>query len=135
MHMPMACFLSLCPPPDQVYKEKLRELRRVSRSLFKRVDEAAKRPKLVNHLLETINASFGFVAKMKNMSEELQIFTDVEIDTLESLANESMVGGACCHGNALLHYQCSSSGMVGKCLCCTTSRTSSRRPAHHVVPV
>lgn len=107
----------------QVYKEKLRELRRASRSLFKRVEEAAKRPKLISQLFESINVSYGFVAKMRNMSEELQIFTDVEMTTLETLANESMVGGACCHDNALYLY--SSSAMVGQFCICATSRTPS----------
>ena len=80
--------------PAQVYKEKLRELRRASRSLVKRVEEAAKRPTLISRLTESINISYGFVFRLRNVSAEFQIFTEVEIETLEKLANESVVGGA-----------------------------------------
>lgn len=78
----------------QVYKEKLRGLKKVCRSLVKRVDEAEKRPKLINHLVESINISFGFAVKMRNVTEDMQIFTEVEITTLEALANETLVGVA-----------------------------------------
>ena len=83
------CFCS------QVYKEKLRELKRARRSLRKRVEEAEKRPKLINHLKESINISVGFVLQMRNISSDLNIFTEVEINTLETLVNESMVGMWC----------------------------------------
>ena len=76
----------------QVYKDKLRELKKASRSLFKRVKETAKRPQLVAALFQTINMSNDFVSKMKNISQDLQIFTDVEINTLETLKNETEVG-------------------------------------------
>ena len=75
-----------------MYREKLRELRRAARSLVKRVEEAAKRPVLISRLTEAINISYGFVFRMRNVSAELQIFTEVEIETLEKMANESMVG-------------------------------------------
>jgi hypoxia up-regulated 1 len=74
----------------KVYKEKLRELKRASRSLLKRVEEAEKRPKVISQLVESINISFGFAAKLRNLTEELQIFTDVEMTALETLVNESM---------------------------------------------
>ena len=35
--------------------------------------------------------SRDFVARMQNLTEELQIFTEVEISTLETLANETEV--------------------------------------------
>lgn len=72
------------------------------RSLLKRVEEAEKRPKLINQLLESINISFGFVIKMRNVSEDMQIFTEVEISTLETLANETMVGVALLVAMAML---------------------------------
>ena len=74
-----------------MYKDKLRELRQGSRSLLRRVQEASKRPKLIAQLLEAINISFSFVEKMRNVTDSMQIFTDVEINSLESLANESKV--------------------------------------------
>lgn len=64
----------------------------MSRSLLKRVEEAEKRPKVISQLVESINVSYGFAAKMKNLTEDMQIFTDVEITSLLKLANESMVG-------------------------------------------
>ena len=75
-----------------MYKGKLRELKRTCRSLLKRVEEAEKRPKLINQLLESINISYGFAFKMRNLTEDMQIFTEVEITSLETLVNETMVG-------------------------------------------
>ena len=56
------------------------------------MEEAEKRPKVISQLVESINISFGFAAKLRNLTEELQIFTDVEMTALETLVNESMVG-------------------------------------------
>ena len=67
-------------------------MKRASRSLLKRVEEAEKRPKLITQLVESINVSLGFAARMRNLTEDLQIFTDVEMTSLETLVNESMVG-------------------------------------------
>lgn len=75
----------------QVYKTKLRELKRVSRGIFRRVGEAVLRPKAVAILQEGLRMSRDFVARMRNLSDELQIFTEVEINKLESLANETEV--------------------------------------------
>ena len=70
----------------------MRELKRASRSLFKRVEEAEKRPKLIAQLVESINISLNFVAGMRNLTGDMQIFTDVEMTSLEKLVNESKVG-------------------------------------------
>ena len=75
----------------QVYKEKLRELKKVSRSLFRRVDEAEKRPRLIASLKESLNISHDFVTRIKNLTDDLQIFTEVEINTLDTLINETVV--------------------------------------------
>ena len=75
----------------QVYKTKLRELKKISRAAFRRVSEAVRRPKAVAVLQEGVRVSRDFVARMRNLSDELQIFTEVEINTLETLANESEV--------------------------------------------
>ena len=85
-------YVYMCLP--QVYKEKLRGLKKARRSLLKRVEEAEKRPKLIDRLVESINISFGFAVKMRNVTEDMQIFTEVEISTLEMLANETLVGVA-----------------------------------------
>lgn len=67
-------------------------MKRASRSLFKRVEEAEKRPKLIAQLVESINISLNFVAGMRNLTGDMQIFTDVEMTSLEKLVNESKVG-------------------------------------------
>ena len=75
-------------------KEQLRELKKVSRGALRRVREAEERPKLLAHLLQSLNISQDFVARMKNLTDDLQVFTEVEINKLESLANETEVGVA-----------------------------------------
>ena len=75
-----------------MYKEKLRELKRASRSLLKRVEEAEKRPKLIAQLVESINISLNLAVGMRNLTGGMQIFTDVEMTSLEKLVNESKVG-------------------------------------------
>ena len=88
-----------------MYKDKLRELRQGSRSLLRRVQEASKRPKLIAQLLEAINISFSFVEKMRNVTDNMKIFTDVEINSLESLANESKVSPFFKNATVLYIYQ------------------------------
>ena len=75
-----------------MYKSKLRELKRASRAVFKRVTETQLRPKLLNNLNTSLNVSRDFLNRMKNLSGELQIFTDVEMTTLETLIEETEVG-------------------------------------------
>lgn len=75
------------------YKERLRSLKRVSRALERRISEAIQRPKMVDTLKSTLNLSRVFLSHMRNLSDELQIFTEVEMNTLETLANETEVGG------------------------------------------
>ena len=74
-----------------MYKDKLKALRRVSRALFKRVSEAEKRPKLLANFASSLNISHDFLARMKNLSSEVQIFTEVEITSLEKLIDEAEV--------------------------------------------
>ena len=82
----------------QLYKQKLRELKRASRSLLKRLVEAKSRPAAVATLKEVLNMSEFFLQQMKNfsnnsnLSKEIeQVFTEVEIKTLETLSNETRV--------------------------------------------
>ena len=74
-----------------MYKDKLRELKRVSRALFKRLSEFGKRPKLLANLASSLNISEDFLARMKNLSADVQIFTEVEMTTLEKLITETKV--------------------------------------------
>ena len=86
-----------------MYRSKLRELKRASRAVFKRVTEAQLRPKLLNNLNTSLNVSRDFLSRMKNLSTELQIFTDVEMTTLETLIEETEVSASlslsCWHRN------------------------------------
>ena len=74
-----------------MYKSKLRELKRASRSVFKRVSEMELRPKLLGKLNSSLNISHDFLTRMRNISEEIQIFTEVEMTTLETLIEETEV--------------------------------------------
>lgn len=65
---------------------------------MKRMAEAKARPVAVTSLKEVLNMSAFFVQQMKNFSnnsnyskEMEQIFTEVEINTLETLSNETRV--------------------------------------------
>ncbi len=73
-----------------VYKQKLRELKRVSRPLVRRLDEALKRPKSFYAMYNSINMSIDFLFRMKNLSS-LEIFTEVEYNTLLELTKETKV--------------------------------------------
>ena len=75
----------------QAYKDKLRELKRASRALFKRVEEFVRRPKYIEALNVSLNVSHDFLLRMKNLTEDLQIFTEVEMSKLEALINETEV--------------------------------------------
>ena len=82
----------------QLYKQKLRELKRISRPIMKRMAEAKARPAAIKNLREVLNLSAFFLQQMKNFSnnsnyskEVKQIFTEVEINTLETLSNETWV--------------------------------------------
>ena len=101
---------------SQAYKEKLRELKRACRSLKKRVEEAEKRPKLIELLRKSINISLGFALYMRNQTGELQIFTEVEMTTLEKLVNDSMVGiGILLEHFRLYHRICSKTVYLPAC--------------------
>ena len=78
-------------PPPQAYTDKLRELRRTCKSLFKRVDEAEKRPKLVTAIKDGLKLAKDFAVKAKNLTADMNIFTDVELSTLATLVEETEV--------------------------------------------
>ena len=64
----------------------------MSRALFKRVSEAKKRPKLLANLASSLNISHDFLGRMKNLTSEVKIFSEVEITSLEKLIGEVEVG-------------------------------------------
>ncbi len=60
--------------------------------MFKRAEELSRRPKYLDVLNTSLNISHDFLSRMMNLTKELQIFTEVEMTTLETLVNETEVG-------------------------------------------
>ena len=74
------------------YKQRLRELKRTVRPIFRRLTEAQRRPKLIAELKDSLNLSHDFIVKIRNLTDELQIFTEVEMSKLENVTDDTEVG-------------------------------------------
>ncbi|XP_042330358.1 hypoxia up-regulated protein 1 isoform X2 [Sceloporus undulatus] len=72
-------------------KEKLSELKKLCRSLFFRVEERRKWPDLLAALESLLNHSSIFLKGARMIPEIDQIFTEVELSTLEKAINETML--------------------------------------------
>ncbi|XP_062392613.1 hypoxia up-regulated protein 1 isoform X2 [Sardina pilchardus] len=70
-------------------KEKLSELKKVSKGMFFRVDERRKWPDRLATLDSRLNQSAFFLKSAKLIPEADQIFTEVELKTLEKVLNET----------------------------------------------
>uniref|UniRef100_A0A674IV43 Hypoxia up-regulated protein 1 n=1 Tax=Terrapene triunguis TaxID=2587831 RepID=A0A674IV43_9SAUR len=70
-------------------KEKLSELKKLCRSLFFRVEERRKWPDRLNALENLLNHSSIFLKGARMIPEADQIFTEVELSTLEKAINET----------------------------------------------
>ena len=81
------------------YKQRLRELKRTVRPIFRRLMEAERRPKLMSELKDSLNLSHDFIVKIRNLTDELQIFTEVEMGKLENITEDTEVSLiiACSH--------------------------------------
>ncbi|KAL5499634.1 hypothetical protein EMCRGX_G011086 [Ephydatia muelleri] len=73
----------------EAFTDKLRDLKRISKPLLKRVAEADKRPKLVVAIKESIKLAKDFVVKAINLTADMHIFTEVELTTLSTLIEET----------------------------------------------
>ncbi|XP_008163812.2 hypoxia up-regulated protein 1 isoform X2 [Chrysemys picta bellii] len=71
-------------------KEKLSELKKLCRSLFFRVEERRKWPDRLNALENLLNHSSIFLKGARMIPEADQIFTEVELSTLEKAINETV---------------------------------------------
>ncbi|MCJ8742533.1 hypothetical protein PDJAM_G00083110 [Pangasius djambal] len=71
-------------------KEKLTELKKLCKAMFFRVDERKKWPERLAALDSMLNHSSMFLKGAKLISEDDQIFTEVELKTLERVINETM---------------------------------------------
>ena len=63
----------------------------MTNDLFERIKEHRDRPEAVKALKDMLNISRVFLASASNMSEDEQIFTDVELKTLEKLISDTQV--------------------------------------------
>ncbi|XP_060751773.1 hypoxia up-regulated protein 1 isoform X1 [Tachysurus vachellii] len=71
-------------------KEKLTELKKLCKAMFFRVDERKKWPDRLATLESMLNHSSMFLKGAKMISEDDQIFTEVELKSLERVINETM---------------------------------------------
>ncbi|KRT86621.1 hypothetical protein AMK59_636 [Oryctes borbonicus] len=75
------------------YEEKLSELSMLSRELYYRVFEHKERPEALNALHNMLNGSKNFLESARNLTKsnnpEKDIFTDVEIETLDNIIRET----------------------------------------------
>ncbi|NWW95833.1 HYOU1 protein, partial [Rhynochetos jubatus] len=72
-------------------KEKLSELKKLCRNLFFRVEERRKWPERLAALESLLNHSTIFLKGARMIPESDQIFTDVELSTLEKAINETTI--------------------------------------------
>lgn len=70
-------------------QSKMSELKTVTHDMFDRVKEHRERPEALKALNEMLNISNIFLENAKNLSEDQQIFTSVEISTLEVLVTDT----------------------------------------------
>lgn len=71
-------------------KEKLSDLKKLCRAMFFRVEERKKWPDRLAALDSMLNHSAIFLKSAKMIPEDDQIFTEVELKTLEKVINETM---------------------------------------------
>ncbi|XP_060083520.1 hypoxia up-regulated protein 1-like [Ylistrum balloti] len=75
----------------EIYTEKLRELKKMTRDLEMRVTEMKERPEALQALESMLNHSVFFLKTVQNLSQvEEPIFTEVEVTTLGKLINDTM---------------------------------------------
>ncbi|XP_053547274.1 hypoxia up-regulated protein 1 isoform X2 [Bombina bombina] len=72
-------------------KEKLSELKKLCKSLFFKVEERRKWPDRLSALDSLLNHSSIFLKSARMIPEDDQIFTEVELTTLEKLINDTWV--------------------------------------------
>uniref|UniRef100_A0A3P9DAZ9 Hypoxia up-regulated protein 1 n=1 Tax=Maylandia zebra TaxID=106582 RepID=A0A3P9DAZ9_9CICH len=76
-------------------REKLFQLKSLCKDMFFRVDERRKWPEHLARLESLLNSSSFFLKSARLIPEDDQIFTDVELNMLEKVINETMVDFTC----------------------------------------
>ncbi|XP_076178749.1 hypoxia up-regulated Grp170 co-chaperone protein isoform X2 [Ptiloglossa arizonensis] len=73
----------------EVYEEKLSKLQKLTKDVYERVYEHRERPEVLKGMTSMLNTSKVFLNNMRNLSLSSEIFTQVEIDTLEKVIKET----------------------------------------------
>lgn len=63
--------------------------------MFDRVKEHRERPEAINALKEVLNASMFFLRQVQNTTEDEQYFTEVELNSLDTLINNTWASLKC----------------------------------------
>lgn len=75
-----------------MFIDKLKELKTAAKDLFTRVKELQLRPKAIEELRATIKQGWNFSESIFNLTKsDPDIFTQVEMDTLFKVLNETEV--------------------------------------------
>lgn len=73
----------------EIYEEKLSYLQKLTNDVYERVYEHRERPEALKGMTSMLNASTTFLNNMRNLSLSSEIFTQIEIETLEKVINET----------------------------------------------
>ncbi|XP_017876519.1 hypoxia up-regulated protein 1 isoform X2 [Ceratina calcarata] len=73
----------------EVYETKLSELQKLTNDVYERVYEHKERPEVLKGMVTILKASESVLANVRNTSYFSEIFTQVEVETLEKVINET----------------------------------------------
>lgn len=73
----------------EAFDEKFKSLKLLTKDLEDRVREHKDRPDALDALEKMLNISMGFLDSSKGVPEDQQVFTEVELTTLEKLVQET----------------------------------------------
>lgn len=76
---------------SEVYEEKLTDLKKLTNDLYERVYEHRERPEALKGMVSMLNGSRSFLDNMRNLNVSSEIFTQIEIETLEKTINDTQV--------------------------------------------
>ena len=77
--------------PAETYEQKLTDLQKLTNDLYERVFEHRERPEALKGMVSMLNGSRTFLNNMRNLNVSAEIFTQIEIETLEKAINETQV--------------------------------------------
>lgn len=73
----------------EAFDEKFKSLKLLTKDVEDRVREHKDRPDALDALEKMLNISMGFMENSKGLPEDQQVFTEVELTTLEKLVGET----------------------------------------------